>query len=199
MPPAVGLFGVDMAGPRMGPLVVVQGLGLVGLGVVAACAHRGCVVVAADLVASRRQIASRLGAAHLVDSRHGDVADAVRRLAPDGADVVFECTGLPGTVNAAVQLCRPDGGFVWQGNYGAQSLPLDFLPAHGRRLRMFFPCDDGLQPCRRAVVSNIALGTLHWQHTLTDRVDAADAPAMFARIGRGEAPDAVGVVIRWDG
>ena len=38
--PAVALYGVDMANPRMGQTVVVFGTGLIGLGVVAACAHR---------------------------------------------------------------------------------------------------------------------------------------------------------------
>jgi threonine dehydrogenase-like Zn-dependent dehydrogenase len=47
--PAVGLYGVDMTNPRMGQTVVVYGTGLIGLGVVAACAHRGCVVLAVDL------------------------------------------------------------------------------------------------------------------------------------------------------
>ena len=51
--PAVGLYGVDMANPRMGEVVVVYGVGLIGLGVVAACAHRGCVVVAVDLESAR--------------------------------------------------------------------------------------------------------------------------------------------------
>ena len=41
--PAVGLYGVDMANPRMGDTVVVYGVGMIGLGVVAACAQRGCV------------------------------------------------------------------------------------------------------------------------------------------------------------
>ena len=61
---------------------------------------------------------------------------------------------------------------------------------------MFFPCDDGWQPCRRAVVKNMALGTLPWEKTITHRIEAEDAPAMFARIDRG-APEVVGVVIHW--
>ena len=39
--PAVGLYGTDMANPRMGETVAVYGAGLIGIGVIAACAHRG--------------------------------------------------------------------------------------------------------------------------------------------------------------
>jgi len=196
VPPAVGLYGVDMGNPRMGETVVVHGVGLVGLGVVAACAHRGCVVIAADIVPGHLEIGRALGADYTIDARR-DLAAQVRSIAPHGADVVFECTGVPACVNAAVELCRTDGTFVWQGNYGAAPVSFDFLPAHGRRLRMFFPCDDGFAPCRRAVIANMARGALQWERTITHRTAAAHAPALFERIDTGEEAGAVGVVLRW--
>jgi 2-desacetyl-2-hydroxyethyl bacteriochlorophyllide A dehydrogenase len=195
--PAVGWFGVDMANPRMGTAVVVHGAGLIGQGVIAACAHRGCVVIAVDINRRQLDIALQMGADHVIDGVRQDVAAEVREIAPDGADTVFECTGLPECVNPAIALCRPYGTFVWQGNYGAAPLSLNFLPPHGRRLKMFFPCDDGLQPCRRAVVKNMAMGTLQWDKVITHRIDDAEAPAMFERINSGIDADIVGVVIRW--
>lgn len=194
--PAVGLYGVNMANPRMGDTVVVYGAGQIGLGVVAACVHRGCRVIAIDVNAKALEIALAMGADIAIDAGNLDPSAEIRRLAPDGADVVFECTGLPQCINTAVTLCRPDGSFVWQGNYGSAPVQFDFLPAHGRRLKMFFPCDDGLQPCRTAVVRNMAMGALRWEKTITHRIDSSEAPAMFDRINHG-AIDVVGVVIRW--
>jgi len=195
--PAVGLFGVDMANPRMGSTVVVCGTGLIGLGVIAACAPRGCAIIAVDISPKPLELAAAMGADYLIDGSEQDVAAEVKKIAPDGAHTVFECTGLPECVNPAIELCRPFGTFVWQGNYGAAPVSLDFLPAHGRRLRMFFPCDDGLQPCRRAVVKNMAMGTLHWEKTITHRIECTETPATFDRINRGTDRDIVGVVIRW--
>lgn len=195
--PAVGLFGVDMANPRMGQTVIVHGAGLIGQGVIAACAHRGCVVVAVDINARPLEIARTMGADYVIDGSQQDVAAEVRKIAPEGADVVFECTGIPACIDLAIPLCRPYGSFVWQGNYGAAPVSMHFLPAHGRRLKMFFPCDDGLQPCRRAVVKNMATGALKWEHTITHRIEATDAPATFDRINKGVDKDIVGVVIRW--
>lgn len=197
VPPAVGLYGVDMANPRMGERVVVHGTGLVGLGVVAACAHRGCSVVAVDIVPRHLEIARALGAEYTIDAARQDIIAEVRRIAPKGADVVFECTGLPACINTTVELCRTDGTFVWQGNYGAAPLAFNFLPAHGRRLRMFFPCDDGLAPCRHAVIANMARGALQWEHTITHRIDYTEAPALFERINTGAERDVVGAVVRW--
>ncbi len=195
--PAVGLYGVDMANPRMGQTVIVYGSGLIGLGVVAACAHRGCVVIALDINQKQLDIAREMGADHAINLDRTGSLDAVKQLIPNGADVVFECTGLPQCLDPAIALCRPDGSFVWQGNYGAAPVSIHFLPAHGRRLKMFFPCDDGLQPCRRAVVKNMAMGALKWEKTITHRIESADAPAMYERINRGADKDIVGVLIHW--
>ena len=197
--PAVGLNGVDMANPRMGATVVVYGAGLIGLGVVAACAMRGCVVTAVDVNPRALEIARQMGADHTIDASQQDVAAAVKAIAPQGADTVFECTGIPACIDAAIPLCRTHGSFVWQGNYGAAPVSMHFLPAHGRRLQMFFPCDDGMAPCRRAVVKNMAMGALRWEHCITHRIEADEAPAMYERINEGDREDLVGVVIHWSG
>lgn len=195
--PAVGLYGVDMANPRMGETVVVYGVGLIGLGVVAACVHRGCVVIAVDREERRLAVARDLGADHLIHAGSQDAAAEVGRLAPGGADTVFECTGAPECLDPAIALCRPHGSFVWQGNYGEAPVSLHFLPPHGKRLRMFFPCDDGLQPCRRAVLRNLAMGALRWEKTITHRIGCREAPALYGRINAGGASEVLGVIIDW--
>lgn len=194
--PAVGLNGVDMANPRTDQTVLVHGVGLIGLGVVAACVHRGCTVIAVDVNERNLGVARQMGADQVINSGTCDVGKALAALAPEGADVVFECTGIPACIDQAIPLCRTQGSFVWQGNYGAAPVSLHFLPAHGRRLRMFFPCDDGLQPFRRAVTKNMASGALPWEKTLTHRVSAAEAPELYARINGGDQ-SVLGAVIKW--
>jgi 2-desacetyl-2-hydroxyethyl bacteriochlorophyllide A dehydrogenase len=195
--PAVGLYGVDLSNPRMGDTVVVYGVGLIGLGVVGACAHRGCEVIAIDLDEKRLEVAKKLGADHLVNGTEDDVEEAIKAIAPKGADVVFEATGIPACIDQAIALARTLGKFVWQGNYGEAPVSMHFLPPHGKRLTMFFPCDDGLVPCRRAVLKNMASGALKWEHTITHRVEAADAPDLFDRINTGNANSVIGAVVHW--
>jgi L-iditol 2-dehydrogenase len=156
-------------------------------------------VVAVDLDDKRLAVAQLMGADHVIHGRTDDVAAEVRRIAPEGADVVFECTGIPACIDPAIALCRTHGSFVWQGNYGSAPVSMHFLSPHGRRLRMFFPCDDGLQPCRRAVVKNMAMGALKWERCISHCIPFTEAPAMFQRINEGTDPDIVGVVIDWQG
>ncbi|HSV73711.1 MAG TPA: zinc-binding alcohol dehydrogenase [Chthonomonadales bacterium] len=195
--PSVALHGVDMAQPRVGETVAVHGCGLIGLGVVAECARRGCRVIGIDVHARPLALALELGADAVIDASARDLGEAMRAVSPDGADVVFEATGIPACVDTAIALCKPGATFVWQGNYGEAPLSMRFLPAHWRQIRMVFPCDDGLQPCRQAVTRNMASGALPWGRVITHRVDHEGAPEMFARIDAGADPDIVGVVIRW--
>jgi len=195
--PAVGLFGADMANPRMGETVAVYGAGLIGLGVIAACSHRGCVVVAIDVEENQLEIARQLGADYLINGAEQDAGAELRKIAPEGADVVFESTGIPECLDPAIELCRPFGKFVLQGNYGQEPISYHFLPPHGKRLTMFYPCDDGMAPCRQAVLKNMAMGALKWEKTITHRVDAKDSAELYDAINKGEAKDVVGAVIRW--
>lgn len=195
--PAVGLYGVDMANPRMGETIVVYGVGLIGLGVVAACAHRGCYVVAVDIDEGPLERASSMGADHVINGRVSNVQDEMKKIVTGGADVVFECTGQPQCINPAIALCRRFGSFVWQGHYGDDPVSMDFTSPHGKRLKMFFPCDDGWQACRRAVVKNMAMGTLKWDNCISHRIGCVELPAMFQSIHRHRNPDTLGVVVDW--
>ncbi|HEY3396884.1 MAG TPA: zinc-binding alcohol dehydrogenase [Armatimonadota bacterium] len=195
--PAVGFKGVDMANPRLGELVVVYGAGLIGLGVIAACSLRGCRVLAIDVHEPQLAMARKLGADYCVNSTTEDADAALRALAPEGGDVVFECTGIPACVNQALPLARNFGSFVMQGNYGLAPISFDFTAAHARTLTMYFPMDDGQGPARRAVLKNMAQGALPWECTITHRVTPEEAPALYTRINTGQAGDVVGAVIKW--
>ena len=194
--PAVGLYGVDMAGPGFGQTVVVHGIGLIGLGVVAACVGRGCVVIAVDINPEQLNKAKAFGADYVINSGEQDLTAEVMKISPGGADVVFEVTGLPKCIDRSVALARRDGSFVWQGNYGTAPVVFDFQAAHARRLKMYFPCDDGLQPCRRAVIKQMGLGVLKWEHAITHRVDFRESASLFSSINQG-SKEITGAVIRW--
>lgn len=195
--PAVGLYGVDMAGPKLGDRVVVHGVGQIGLGVVAACVHRGCRVAVVDVQARQLELGLAFGAEAAIHAGEVDAGTAIGRLFPGGADFVFECTGIPACVNPTVRWCRTGGGYVWQGNYGAKGVEFDFLSAHARKLRMYLPCDDGLRPSRRAVLRNMATGSLPWGKAITHRVKAAEAPEFFDRVNRGAEKGVIGAVVGW--
>lgn len=194
--PAVGYKGVDMAAPNLGETVVVYGCGSIGLGVVAAATLRGCRVIAIDVLDRQLDLAAEFGADVLINSGSEKVSEAVMAICPDGADAVFECTGIPALVEPAMRLARTGGKFVWQGNYGEAPINFSFLTPHGKRLTTYFPCDDGYMPCRNVVIKHMTKGILPWEETITHRVAAADSPALFENILQGDR-SVIGATIRW--
>ena len=193
--PAVGYNGVNMSNPGLGDHVVVFGSGLIGLGVVAAASLRGCKVIALDIADRQLEMARELGADVTINSAKQDAGEAVATICPDGPDAVFECTGEPALIDQAMALCRPDGKFIWQGHYGDTSA-FTFSLAHGKRLKTFYPCDDGYMPCRQAVLKHMTQGILPWEKTITHHIKANEAVAMYERINQGDK-DIVGVTIQW--
>ncbi len=198
--PAVGYNAVDMAGVQMGDVVAFHAVGLIGLGALAAARLRGAVTIAIDLDPRRLDLASEMGAAHTINASGlapDELAARVQEVQPGGADVVFEGSGVPSCLDLAFPLARLRGKFVFLGHYGKEPVSFNYLVPHGKQLTAFFPCNDGLAPCREAVLQNIASGAIPWEKTITHRVDASEAPELYAKINRDELPELYGAVIRW--
>ncbi len=195
--PAVGYNAVNMAGVQMNDMVVMQGLGLIGTGAMLAARLRGAVVIGVELDETRMHLARALGIDHLVDARDRNVPEAVREIQPAGGDVVFEATGIPRNLDSALALCRPFGKFVYLGNLGSAPVTFNFAVPHQKQLTTYFPCNDGLRPCREAVLRNIASGALPWEKTISHSVPATDMPALYTAIDEKTVPELTGAVIKW--
>jgi 2-desacetyl-2-hydroxyethyl bacteriochlorophyllide A dehydrogenase len=195
--PAVGFNAVNMAGVQMGDIVVVQGMGLIGLGALLAAALRGAVTNGIDVSSARLELGRSLGVDHVITASTESVGEQVRAVAPGGADVVFEGTGIPAQLDSALQLCRHRGKFVFLGNYGNAPISYRFLVPHTKEVTAYYPCNDGLAPSRRAVIKLMASGALPWRQTISHAVEAAEAPALYEAIDRNALPDLLGAVLRW--
>ncbi len=112
-PATIALHAVRRTGIRLGDAVVVIGGGPIGLLVLqcARAAGAGSILLL-EPQPGRRALGDALGASLSIDPT---AEDAVQRVTDHtggaGADVVFECAGVPATIDLAVQLaCR--GGTV---------------------------------------------------------------------------------------
>ncbi|MEZ4683202.1 MAG: zinc-binding dehydrogenase [Caldilineaceae bacterium] len=195
--PAVGYNAVNMAGVQMGDVVAVHGVGLIGLGALVAARLRGALTIAIDIDDRRLALAKDMGAAYVINAKQEEVKARVEAIKPGGADVVFEATGIPASLDPAFAIARLHGKFVFLGNYGNAPISFHFLVPHVKQLTAFFPCNDGLKPCRDAVLRNIGSGAIPWQKTITHEVTADEAPALYTAINQNAIPEMMGAVIRW--
>lgn len=112
-PLACCLHGLDVAGIRPGDSVAVLGGGVIGLLMVQLARLAGAAeVILATRQAPRRALAETLGATSALDPAAGDVAAAIRAIAPDGVDVALECAGVPETFRQSLDVVRRGGTAV---------------------------------------------------------------------------------------
>lgn len=195
--PSVGYNAVNMAGVALGDVVAVQGVGLIGLGALVAARLRGATTIGIDVDERRLALAQEMGIDHTINSRTEDAKARVEAIHPGGPDVMFEGSGIPALLDAAFALARRHGKFVFLGNYGNAPISFHFLVPHGKQLTAFFPCNDGLEPCRNAVLRNIASGAIPWHKTISHRLTADEAPDFYRAINHHDVPDLLGAVIQW--
>jgi 2-desacetyl-2-hydroxyethyl bacteriochlorophyllide A dehydrogenase len=109
-PVSCAVHGIDRARISAGDAVVIIGGGPIGqimlqLAVAAGAAY----TVLIEPVAAKRALGTTHGASLLIDPGATNVAEAIHAVLPEGADVVIDCAGTPGTGSQALTLARRGG------------------------------------------------------------------------------------------
>ena len=108
-PAAICFHAVRANPPRLGEVAVIQGAGPIGLSTLqwVRVAGAGTIVVIEPNDA-RRNLSLALGAHHAVSP--SEATEFISNLTKGlGADIVYECAGIPATIQSAVDLARRGG------------------------------------------------------------------------------------------
>jgi L-gulonate 5-dehydrogenase len=125
-PVSIGLHAVNRSGLGAGGAVVVYGAGPIGQAILLAARDRGARVLVVDVEPARLALATELGAEAVVDPRVEKVEDRVADwTGGDGPVVVFEATGVPSVLRAAIDIVAPSGSVVV---VGVQTEPVPIPP-----------------------------------------------------------------------
>ena len=123
-PLTIGIHQVERAQPALGATVVVQGAGAIGILTLAAAREAGAaktIVVGAPT--SRLELARTFGADVTISIEETpDPAERVRLVKEEtlggfGADVVFECAGVPAAIPEGIDMLRRGGTYVEAGHF----------------------------------------------------------------------------------
>lgn len=116
-PLAVGLHAVRAGNLQAGESALVIGAGPVGLAVALWLKELGARhVIVSDLSPERRALAEKIGATAVVDPRAEPVPEAAKRFAGgERPALVFDCVGIPGSQQMAMDYAPADGRVVIAG------------------------------------------------------------------------------------
>ncbi|NNL66156.1 MAG: alcohol dehydrogenase catalytic domain-containing protein [Myxococcales bacterium] len=175
-PLAVGLHAVNVARVRPNESVLVQGAGPVGLAITLWLRHLGVrTVIVSEKSEGRRAVAERLGATAAVDPAR--VLPACQEHAPEGIDVVFEATGVPGLIAQGLNATAFRGRVVV---VGVCNHPDTIFPLAGilKEATLHFVLAYELADFQYTVAM-LEQGRLDPSPMITDRIDFAGVPDMF--------------------
>ncbi|MCS7294457.1 MAG: zinc-binding dehydrogenase, partial [Chloroflexota bacterium] len=111
-PCAVGLHAVRTSGLQRGERVLIMGAGPIGLMTLLWAKREGAgTVIVSEPSAARREMAARLGADTVVDPRTSDLRAMVDEQRGSPCGLIFECVGVAGTLQEAMELA-PRGGRI---------------------------------------------------------------------------------------
>jgi NADPH2:quinone reductase len=153
------------AGSLAGQLVLVQGgAGAVGNATIQLAAWSGATVIATVSSEEKAVLATAGGAHHVVNYRAEDAAAAIRRLAPDGVDLIAEVSPA---VNNELDLAVAANGatIAIYANNGGDTFPVDIRRTFALNLRYQFLLLYTLAPALLAaaaedVTAAVAAGAL---------------------------------------
>jgi len=129
--------------PLVGERVLVMGLGIVGLLTTALLAQFPlAALIAVDPLAQRRRIAQRLGASQTIDPGGADGPETLQEALVDagerrGVDLIYEISGQPSALDAAVSAAGFDSRIVVGSWYGTKPATLQLGGSfHRNRVRL---------------------------------------------------------------
>jgi predicted dehydrogenase/threonine dehydrogenase-like Zn-dependent dehydrogenase len=140
---AVAMQGLRRVGPRLGEIVAVIGLGLLGQLTVQLLKASGCRVVGFDLHARRVAIALKSGADHAFVPSEVDILNEVRQISADhgvDATIVTAATRSDAVVQQAMEITRKKGRVVVVGDVG---LRLRRSPLYEKEIDFLISCSYG--------------------------------------------------------
>jgi 2-desacetyl-2-hydroxyethyl bacteriochlorophyllide A dehydrogenase len=117
-PVGCGVWASSLAKVEPGQNVFVMGAGPIGLYLMM---HLQTIigegkVILSEPAAGRAKLAAEIGADIVLDPKKDDIESELASLTGGvGADVVFECVGIPETINQSVSLVKTGGDVVWIG------------------------------------------------------------------------------------
>lgn len=132
--------------------VAVFGLGAVGLAAVMAARHEGVhEIIAVDIVESKLELATSLGATQVINSKQADILDAIRRTVPDGLDHIIDTTGSTLLMNKAIKALGHAGTLALVGVSGVtdqiEASSFDLLTSSKRIIGVILGSADPQQVC----------------------------------------------------
>ena len=180
-PCAVGLHAVRQAKIQPGEHALVMGAGPIGLMTLLWLKHDGIKhVTVTDFAPGRRDLAKQHGADLVLDPQDSDVIDAISDACGGVPPVVFECVGVEGTLQQAMETVENNGRVVVVGVCMKED---KIMPMVGITKQLTLQFVLGYTPDEYAeTLIALGEGSVDTRALITRRVSLDELPGAFAAL-----------------
>lgn len=169
--------------------LVVLGLGPVGLSFVKFAALTGMgPIIAMDQVDAKLDLAKKMGADHVINTKNTDIVCAVREICPDGVDFALDAVGVPEFINKALCIIKPDAKVCVYGISAQQYAQVDWSSCEYNWTLQFsqFPSKIKEGEAHRQIINWIKEGVLDPKDFVSHVFDFKDIDKAFEKIEKHE-------------
>jgi len=194
--------------PMIGEHVLVFGQGIVGLLTTALLSqHPLGALVTLDKYSVRREFSLKIGAQLSLDPGFTDVKATIKNLMPAGADLAYELSGLPQTLNDVIALTGFDGRVIIGSWYGQKHAELDLGGRfHRSRIRLISSQVSSIAPeflgrwtkTRRFEVAWKMMQIIQPENFITHRIPITEAPQAYRLLDQ-QTEDVLQIILTYPG
>lgn len=136
-PLGVALGTLEKTGAKFGDTCLIMGAGSIGLCLLAAAKAMGLSKIVVCATSQKRLgAAKKLGAAYTIATKEQDLMEEMKKIHPNGTDVVIDATGIEECITQALKLARK-GGTVALAGYGrGKTMQIRIDDIHVNNLRV---------------------------------------------------------------
>jgi (R,R)-butanediol dehydrogenase / meso-butanediol dehydrogenase / diacetyl reductase len=180
-PTVVGLHGVHRSKIAIGETCVVMGAGPIGLLTTMWARFAGArTVVVSEMADGRREMALKMGADLVVNPKVQSPVKELVKITGDGPDIVYECIGVPGTIDEAIRYVRKGGRVVVIGACGE---PDNFTPIRALQREVDVIFSSGADPREfQTAMALMASGRISTDPMITHAIGIDEMPDFFAAL-----------------
>jgi (R,R)-butanediol dehydrogenase/meso-butanediol dehydrogenase/diacetyl reductase len=181
-PLSVGLHAVKRSGLGPGATALVMGAGPIGLATLTWAKGKGATVVVSELAEGRAELARKLGADVVINPKQQNPADKIREMTGRSPELIFECIGVKGTLEQAINMSGPRGHVVVVGVCmepdQIQPMQCIFKEVGVSFVLGYDPADFD------ETIDGLATGRITPQPMVTDIIQVDQVPEMFQALRR---------------
>ena len=168
-PLGVALGTLEKAGAKFGDTCVIIGAGSIGLCILAAAKAMGMKdIVVCATTQKRLAIAKKMGASYTIATREQDLLEEMKKIHPNGTDVVIDATGIEECIQQCLKLARK-GGTVALAGYGrGKIMNIRIDDIHVNNLRVVGAGNNWNQ--HQKAVMLMANGLVDIEHFATNKI-----------------------------